>query len=99
MATAKICDRCGGVYGKNTVQESFSEESWGTMRGICVMFEETDKFRKSDPLAKYKASGDETRPERKNFYMDLCDDCCIQISEFIRNMAARIVCEPENVPR
>lgn len=93
MATAKICDRCGNVYGKNTVLESFNEESWGTMRGLCVMFEETDRFRKSNPLI------DEPRPDRKNYYMDMCDDCCNQISQFIRNKAARVICEPENVPR
>lgn len=88
MANAKICDRCGNVYGKNTVLESFTEESWGTMRGLCVMFEETDKFRKDDVLT-----------NRKNYYMDMCDDCCNQISQFIRNKAARVICEPENVPR
>lgn len=99
MATAKICDRCGNVYGKNTVLESFNEESWGTMRGLCVMFEETDKFRKNDMLAKYTDPDAKNRPERKNFYMDMCDDCCNQISQFIRNKAAKVVCEPECVPR
>lgn len=99
MANAKICDRCGNVYGKNTILESFSEESFGTLRGLCIMFEETDKFRKSDPFAKYTSSGDEVRHERKNYYMDLCDDCCNQISQFIRNKAAKVICEPENVPR
>lgn len=99
MATAKICDRCGNVYGKNTVLESFDEKSYGTMRGVCVMFEETDRFRKPDPLAKYKSPNDETCPDRKNYYMDMCDDCCNQISQFIRNKAARVVCEPSVIPR
>lgn len=92
MATAKICDRCGNVYGKNTVLENFNEESWGTMRGLCVMFEETDKFRKNPFI------DDQSRPDRKNFYMDMCDDCCNQISQFIRNKAARVICEPGDFP-
>lgn len=92
MATAKICDRCGNVYGKNTVQESFNEESWGTMRGVCVMFEETDKFRKGEIVI----AG---APVRKNHYMDLCDNCTKQISLFLRNKDAKIISEPYVTPR
>lgn len=86
MATAKICDRCGGVYGRNAHYESFNDESYGTVRGVCVMFEETDKFRKNNSIVV-----DGIRPMPKNHYVDLCDECSKQLTLFLRDKDAQIV--------
>lgn len=40
MAKAKICDRCGHVYGKNNYHAIFDVNKCGTVRGVCVMFED-----------------------------------------------------------
>lgn len=49
MAHAKICDRCGGVYGKNEHRADFGDNKYGTVKGVCVMFTEagTDLNRKN----------------------------------------------------
>lgn len=73
MAIAKICDRCGNVYAKNTIEADFGDNKYGTVRGVIVMFEETDRR-----LPTYNE--DDTR---KNAYMDLCDSCATDIVSFL----------------
>lgn len=40
MARAKICDRCGGVYGRNDYTSDFGQHKYGTVKGVCVMFDD-----------------------------------------------------------
>ena len=40
MAKAKICDRCGRVYGKNDYYAGFGPNKQGIVRGVCVMLDE-----------------------------------------------------------
>lgn len=40
MARAKICDRCGGVYGRNDYTGDFGPHKYGTVKGVCVMFDD-----------------------------------------------------------
>ena len=42
MARAKICDRCGGVYGTNNHTASFGPGKHGIVRGVCVMLDAID---------------------------------------------------------
>lgn len=80
MAHAKICDRCGGVYGKNSHMEEFGPDKYGTVKGVCVMFEDTDR----DTVAVNGVM------RRKNAYMDLCDDCAKQLSLFLKDAGAKV---------
>lgn len=43
MAYAKICDRCKKVYAKNIFVADFGNNRHGTVKGVCVMFEEAGK--------------------------------------------------------
>jgi hypothetical protein len=74
MAHAKICDRCGNVYGKNKYKADFGDNKYGTVKGVCVMFEETNR-------------GLETR---KNAYLDLCDDCIDMLNFFLQDKNAKV---------
>lgn len=78
MATARICDRCGGVYGKNTVEVNFGDNKYGVVRGVCVMFAETDKS--APPCVE----------PRRNAYMDLCDSCTNKLALFLKDKDATI---------
>jgi len=40
MAKAKICDRCGTVYGKNDCRADFGGSKYGLVRGVCVMLDD-----------------------------------------------------------
>lgn len=42
MSKAKICDRCGRVYGNNDYCAHFDAYKNGRVRGVCVMFENPD---------------------------------------------------------
>ena len=42
MARAKICDRCGAVYGRNNYREEFDSTRHGIVRGVCVMLDNAD---------------------------------------------------------
>ena len=81
MAYAKICDRCGGVYAKNECKEDFGDDKFGTVKGICVMFEETDR------RGGLKVDGIEPR---RNAYMDLCDDCAGMLALFLKDKNSRV---------
>lgn len=70
MAFAKICDRCKEVYGKNSFIADFGDNKCGTVKGVCIMFEETSK----------RVEGDELR---RNAYFDLCDDCSKLLNNFL----------------
>lgn len=82
MAHAKICDRCGGVYGKNTNNEDFGPQRYGTVKGICVMFEDVNR----DDSA-VVVNGIE---RRRNAYMDLCDDCVKKITLLLKDKDATV---------
>lgn len=40
MAKAKICDRCGNVYGKNDYTADFGPRKYGIVKGVCVMYDD-----------------------------------------------------------
>lgn len=42
MARAKICDRCGAVYGANYYEANFGPGKHGIVRGVCVMLDTVD---------------------------------------------------------
>lgn len=66
MARAKICDRCGAVYGTNYQDANFGPNKNGIVKGVCLMFENLPD-------------------DKKNVYMDLCDDCAKQLITFLQN--------------
>lgn len=84
MAQARICDRCGEVYAKNTHFANFDTNKSGTVKGVVVMFKEA-------------SSGDQYAP--KNAYMDLCDGCCKSITEFLLNPKAEVKLPPNSSTR
>ena len=75
MAYAKICDRCKNVYAKNNFVADFGDNKHGTVKGVCVMFEETDRKR--------AGSNHEYTEVHKNAYLDLCDDCGKLLNNFL----------------
>lgn len=78
MSYAKICDCCGKVFSKNKFETDFGDDKCGTVRGVCVMFEETDK---------HNATQNTSYPyyqKRRNAYFDLCDDCARDVVRMLR---------------
>ena len=75
MALARICDRCKEVYGKNNFTADFGENKYGTVKGVCIMFEETDRRNGGIYV--------EGVEPRKNAYFDLCDDCSKLLNNFL----------------
>lgn len=87
MAYARICDRCGGVYGKNDHRADFGDNKYGTVKGVCVMFEETDR--------RGGLSVDGIEP-RRNAYLDLCNDCAKQLVDFLRDKSSKVKTGPDS---
>lgn len=73
MAHAKICDRCGNVYGKNELSADFGSNKFGTVKGVCVMFAENNPDL-----------------NRKNAYLDLCDDCARMLNLFLQDKNTKV---------
>lgn len=88
MALARICDRYGGVYAKNEVTADFGTNKYGVVKGVCVMFEETDR------RSGIQVDGIETR---KNAYLDLCDDCASMLTVFLKDKNSKVEISPNKI--
>lgn len=85
MSYAKVCDCCGNVFAKNTFEADFGDDNQGVVKGICIMFEETDKRNAYSYASHYSDSTSNTVvKKRRNAYLDLCDDCARKIVGMLR---------------
>ena len=85
MSYAKICDCCGNTFAKNTFEADFGDDKRGVVRGVCVMFEETDKRNTYNYASYYSEStSDAVVKKRRNAYLDLCDICARKIVGMLR---------------
>lgn len=77
MAMARVCDRCGGVYSKNTHMVKVDDQRCGHAKGAMIMFEETSGY------GEYYDSTQPNSRKSKNAYFDLCPTCAKEFTDFM----------------
>lgn len=77
MAMAKICDRCCGVYSKNTHTVKVDDQLCGHVKGSMIIFEEASRY------GEYCDSTTSNSRRSKNAYFDLCPTCAKEFTDFM----------------